>query len=77
MSKKTLKPKLNQKTNNLQVCVHKFRLIQDEHSSIYNSVNLCSGYVFNINFKLKYVGESINIDDEILEYFDTHKFGKK
>jgi ABC-type ATPase with predicted acetyltransferase domain len=32
---------------------------------------------FNINFKLKYVGESINIDDEILENVDTDKFGKK
>jgi hypothetical protein len=32
---------------------------------------------FNINFKLKYAGESINIDDEILENVDTHKFGKK
>jgi hypothetical protein len=32
---------------------------------------------FNINFKLKYTGESINIDDEILENFDTNKFGKK
>jgi hypothetical protein len=32
---------------------------------------------FNINFKLKYEGESINIDDEILENVDTHKFGKK
>jgi hypothetical protein len=31
----------------------------------------------NINFKLKYVGESINIDDEILENVDTDKFGKK
>jgi hypothetical protein len=26
---------------------------------------------------LKYAGESINIDDEILENVDTHKFGKK
>ena len=32
---------------------------------------------FNINFKLKYAGESINIDDEILENVDTDKFGKK
>jgi hypothetical protein len=32
---------------------------------------------FNINFKLKYAGESINIDDEILENVDTEKFGKK
>ena len=32
---------------------------------------------FNVNFKLKYAGESINIDDEILENVDTHKFGKK
>ena len=32
---------------------------------------------FNINFKLKYVGESINIDDEILENVDIEKFGKK
>jgi hypothetical protein len=32
---------------------------------------------FNINFKLKYSGESINIDDEILENVDTDKFGKK
>jgi ABC-type ATPase with predicted acetyltransferase domain len=32
---------------------------------------------FNINFKLKYAGESINIDDEILENVDTKKFGKK
>ena len=32
---------------------------------------------FNIIFKLKYVGESINIDDEILENVDTNKFGKK
>jgi hypothetical protein len=32
---------------------------------------------FNINFKLKYTGESINIDDEILENVDTNKFGKK
>jgi hypothetical protein len=31
---------------------------------------------FNINFKLKYAGESINID-EILENVDTDKFGKK
>jgi hypothetical protein len=33
--------------------------------------------LFNINFKLKYRGESINIDDEILENVYTHKFGKK
>jgi hypothetical protein len=32
---------------------------------------------FNINLKLKYVGESINIDDEIIENVDTDKFGKK
>jgi hypothetical protein len=32
---------------------------------------------FNINFKLKYAEESINIDDEILENVDTDKFGKK
>jgi hypothetical protein len=32
---------------------------------------------FNINFKLKYAGESINIDDEILENVETDKFGKK
>jgi hypothetical protein len=32
---------------------------------------------FNINFKLKYAGESINIDEEILENVDTDKFGKK
>jgi hypothetical protein len=32
---------------------------------------------FNINFKLKYAGESINIDDEILENIDTDKFRKK
>jgi hypothetical protein len=32
---------------------------------------------FNINFKLKYAGESMNIDDEILENVDTDKFGKK
>jgi hypothetical protein len=32
---------------------------------------------FNINFKLKYAGESINNDDEILENIDTDKFGKK
>jgi hypothetical protein len=32
---------------------------------------------FNINFKLKYAGEYINIDDEILENVDTNKFGKK
>jgi predicted DNA-binding transcriptional regulator AlpA len=32
---------------------------------------------FIIDFNLKYVGESINIDDEILENFDTNKFGKK
>ena len=32
---------------------------------------------FNINFKLKYAGESINIDDEILDNVDTDKFGKK
>ena len=32
---------------------------------------------FNINFKLKYAGESINIDDEILENVNTDKFGKK
>jgi hypothetical protein len=32
---------------------------------------------FNINFKLKYARESINIDDEILENVDTDKFGKK
>jgi hypothetical protein len=32
---------------------------------------------FNINFKLKYVGEYINIDDEILENVDIDKFGKK
>jgi hypothetical protein len=32
---------------------------------------------FNINFKLKYAGESINIDDEILENVDTNKFGMK
>jgi hypothetical protein len=32
---------------------------------------------FNIIFKLKYVGESTNIDDEILENVDTDKFGKK
>jgi hypothetical protein len=32
---------------------------------------------FNINFKSKYAGESINIDDEILENVDTDKFGKK
>ena len=34
-------------------------------------------FFLNINFKLKYVGESINIDDEILENVDTDKFGKK
>jgi hypothetical protein len=32
---------------------------------------------FNMNFKLKYAGECINIDDEILENVDTDKFGKK
>jgi ABC-type ATPase with predicted acetyltransferase domain len=32
---------------------------------------------FNIKFKLKYAGESINIDDEILENVDTNKSGKK
>jgi hypothetical protein len=32
---------------------------------------------FNIKFKLKYEGESINIDDEILENVDTDKFAKK
>jgi hypothetical protein len=32
---------------------------------------------FNIKFKLKYAGESINIDDEILENVDTDKFVKK
>ena len=32
---------------------------------------------FNINFKLKYAGESINIDEEILENVDTDKFGEK
>jgi hypothetical protein len=32
---------------------------------------------FNIKFKLKYAGESINIDDEILENVDTNKFGMK
>ena len=34
-------------------------------------------FFFNINFKLKYVGEFINIDVEILENVDTDKFGKK
>ena len=47
------------------------------NTCIYSLVNLCSGFVFNINVKLKYVGESINIDDEILENVDTDKFGKK
>jgi hypothetical protein len=32
---------------------------------------------FNINFKLKYVGESINIDDEILENVDTENLERK
>jgi hypothetical protein len=32
---------------------------------------------FNINLKWKYAGESINIDDEILENVDIDKFGKK
>ena len=30
-----------------------------------------------MNFKLKYAGKSINIDDETLENVDTDKFGKK
>jgi hypothetical protein len=33
--------------------------------------------MFFLNFKLKNAGESINIDDEILENVDTDKFGKK
>ena len=32
---------------------------------------------FNINFKLKYAGESINIDEEILENVDTDTYGDK
>jgi hypothetical protein len=32
---------------------------------------------FNINFKLKYAKEYINIDDEILENVDIDEFGKK
>ena len=47
------------------------------NTCIYSLVNLFSGFVFNINFKLKYTEESMNIDDEILENVDTDKFGKK
>jgi hypothetical protein len=32
---------------------------------------------FNINFKLKYAGEPINIDDKILQNVDNDKFWKK
>jgi hypothetical protein len=32
---------------------------------------------FNINFKLKYAGESINIDEEILENVDTDNLERK
>jgi hypothetical protein len=47
------------------------------NTCIYSLVNLCSFFFFNINFKLKYVGESINTDDEILENVDIDKFGKE
>jgi hypothetical protein len=47
------------------------------NTCIYSLVNLCSVFFFNIKFELKYAGESINIDDEILENVDTNKFGKK
>jgi hypothetical protein len=47
------------------------------NTCVYSLVNLCSVFFFNINFKLKYTGESINIDDEILENVDIDKFGKK
>jgi hypothetical protein len=32
---------------------------------------------FNINFKLKYAGESINIDDEILENVELTNLERK
>ena len=40
-------------------------------------MNLCLVLFFNINFKLKYTEESINIDDKILKNVDIDKFGKK